>query len=108
MVAAVAPGPSRLEGLDTLPGKESDRLACLVDNLRRLGGVARAGDDWLEIDPAPLHGGEIDPRGDHRIAMAFAVLGLRVPGIIVRDPRCVRKSWPSFWSVVEEMEPGPG
>jgi len=108
MVAAVAPGPSLLTGLSTLPAKESDRLAALADGLRRMGGEARTSRDRIEILPRPLRGAEVDSCGDHRIAMAFAILGLRVPGVRVKDPGCAEKSWPRFWNVVEEIEPGTG
>ncbi|HET8945887.1 MAG TPA: 3-phosphoshikimate 1-carboxyvinyltransferase, partial [Candidatus Polarisedimenticolia bacterium] len=51
----------------------------------------------------PLQGGTIDPHGDHRMAMAFAVAGLRVPGTTVLDPACVAKSYPGFWDDFERL-----
>ncbi len=103
--AALAHGAaSRLTGLDTLPGKESSRIEVLAGGLRAVGLEARATDRALEIRPgrgpvvphAPL-----DPRGDHRMAFAFALLGLCVEGVLVSDPRCVAKSWPDFWTALE-------
>ena len=100
--AAVRAGAaSRLTGLATLAGKESDRIAVLAGGLTELGVEARAGRDFLEIAP---RGGTraareivLDPRGDHRMAFAFALLGLVADGVWVTDPGCVAKSWPSFW-----------
>ncbi|MEW6072256.1 MAG: hypothetical protein AB1726_06610 [Planctomycetota bacterium] len=107
-LAAVAAGAARrhgarstLRGLGTLPGKESDRLAVLAGGLARLGLAAEAGADFLAVGPGPAPGSAetvaLDPRGDHRMAFAFALLGLVVPGVLVQDPGCVAKSWASFW-----------
>ena len=112
VLAAVAAGAalrhgvsSVLRGLGTLPGKESDRLSVLSEGLGRLGLSVEVGADWLAIAPGgpvaiALRPGEtlvLDPRGDHRMAFAFALLGLLVPGVLVADPDCVGKSWGSFW-----------
>lgn len=71
--------------------------------LARAGADIRLGEDFLEIHPAPLHGAELDPHDDHRLAMSFALVGLRVPGIIVRNPSCVRKSFPQFWDMLSRL-----
>jgi 3-phosphoshikimate 1-carboxyvinyltransferase len=115
VLAAVAAGAalrtgaaSRLTGLGTLPGKESDRLSTLKVGLERLGLTVEAGDDFLSVAPgdrAPI-AGELDPEGDHRMAFAFALLGLLAPGLRVRDPGCVAKSWPSFWGDLERLGAG--
>ena len=102
-IAATAPGPCVLRGLSTLPWKESDRLQTIAAGLRALGADAETTRDTLTIQPRPLHGGEIDPDDDHRIAMAFAVLGLKVPGVRVCNAFCVTKSWPGFWNLIEEI-----
>lgn len=106
VVAATLPAPSRLEGLEALRFKESDRLAALEDSLRSLGVEVRREEDGaaaLEIRGPWRRGAEIDPRGDHRLAMAFAVLGLSASGMRVGDPGCVGKSWPGFWNTIEEL-----
>ncbi|MFN0009760.1 MAG: 3-phosphoshikimate 1-carboxyvinyltransferase [Planctomycetota bacterium] len=100
--AAIREGASsRLTGLATLAGKESDRIAVLARGLSAVGVEARAGRDALEIGPSAgkreLHGVVLDPHGDHRMAFAFALLGLVGDGVSVADARCVAKSWPSFW-----------
>jgi 3-phosphoshikimate 1-carboxyvinyltransferase len=103
VIATQAHGTTRLEGLTELRVKESDRLAAIVDNLARMGAQTRLGrdssGDWLEIDGRQsLHGAEIDPRGDHRLAMAFAVAGLFASGPTqINAATCVDVSYPGFW-----------
>jgi 3-phosphoshikimate 1-carboxyvinyltransferase len=97
VVALFADGTTRLRGLQHLKLKESDRIAALCSGIAALGGDARPEPDGLTIAPRRLHGGAIDPHGDHRMAMAFAVAGLRVPGVRILDPDCVVKSYPEFW-----------
>jgi len=97
---------SELRGLATLPGKESDRLTVLAEGLRGVGLAVEVGVDTLRLAPgagasaAPVW---LDPRGDHRMAFAFALLGLLRPAVHVRDAGCVAKSWASFWSDLEGL-----
>jgi 3-phosphoshikimate 1-carboxyvinyltransferase len=100
VIAALADGPTRITGIGHLRHKESDRLAVTADRLRALGAGAEVEGDAISIVPAPLHGGSIDPAGDHRAAMAFAVLGLAIGGVTIEDPGCVEKSWPGFWDTL--------
>lgn len=97
-------GTSRLRGLETLNGKESRRVEVLAGGLRALGLEVRDTDEQLEISPAATEptAGELtlDPHGDHRMAFAFALLGLVRPGLHVSNPACVAKSWPSFWEAL--------
>lgn len=98
--AAVRAGAtSRLGGLATLRRKESDRLEILAAGLSATGIAARIVGDALEIAPGRLLGESVrlDPAGDHRMAFAFALLGLVVERIEVLDAGCVAKSWPTFW-----------
>jgi 3-phosphoshikimate 1-carboxyvinyltransferase len=111
VAAAVALGvgeASELVGLGTLPGKESSRIAVLAEGLEQIGVRARAGSASLSIAPGARTEGEhvLDPRGDHRMAFAFALLGLVVPSVRVRDPDCVAKSWPGFWEEMERLGAG--
>lgn len=98
--AALAPGPSRLEGLETLPLKECDRLEACIDLVQWLGGRAEAeGTRALRIQPGPApdpHRPPFDPRRDHRMAFAAAVGALRHGGRL-KDPDCVAKTFPGFW-----------
>jgi len=100
VLALLADGPCALSGLQHLTLKESDRLVVLRDNLDRLGARSLVEGGMLSILPPPrgaAHGGTIRVDGDHRIAMAFAVAGLAIPGVIIDDPGVVAKSYPRFW-----------
>jgi 3-phosphoshikimate 1-carboxyvinyltransferase len=102
MVAACARSPSRFTGISHLKFKESNRILAILKILQELGGDVRAeGDGSITIRPAPLHGGSIDPAGDHRTAMSAAVLGLAVGGVTVTDAGCVSKSFPEFWEILQ-------
>ena len=104
--AAIRAGSrSRLSGLATLRRKESDRLEVLARGLTAAGVAARAEADSLVIAPGrPIRERvRLDPAGDHRMAFAFALIGLVVDGVEVRDARCVGKSWPSFWDDVAAL-----
>ncbi|MCP3984332.1 MAG: 3-phosphoshikimate 1-carboxyvinyltransferase [bacterium] len=103
VVALFAEGPTTVTGLGHLPLKETDRLAALRTELRRLGAGAETGQDWLRVDPAPLHGACIETYDDHRMAMSFALAGLRIPGVEIRDPGCVAKTWPDFFTTLERL-----
>lgn len=104
VVALFADAPTRIVGVPNLRIKETDRLAALETELRRLGAGAEAGPDWLRIVPGPLHGASIETYDDHRIAMSFALAGLRVPGVVIRDPGCVSKTWPDFFEAFGQLE----
>lgn len=103
VVALFARGRTRIRNVANLRIKETDRLAALERELRKLGAAARTGPDWLEIEPGPLHGAEIDTYDDHRMAMAFALAGLRIPGVVVRDPGCVAKTWPDYFEMLDAL-----
>ena len=95
-LAALADGPSRLRGIGHLRGHETDRLAALASEVTSLGGSVEETDDGLAIVPRPLHGGLVRTYGDHRMATAAAVLGLRVPGIEIEDIGTTAKTLPDF------------
>jgi 3-phosphoshikimate 1-carboxyvinyltransferase len=101
VVALFARGPSEIRNVGNLRIKESDRLSALESEIRRLGGRAEAGPDWLRIEPRPLAGAAIETYADHRMAMSFALAGLVVPGVSIRDPGCVAKTWPGFFAARE-------
>jgi 3-phosphoshikimate 1-carboxyvinyltransferase len=101
VVALFAQGPTEIRNVANLRIKESDRLAALEAEIRRLGGRAEAGPDWLRIEPAALSGAVIETYADHRMAMSFALAGLAVPGIAIRDPGCVAKTWPDFFTALD-------
>ncbi len=103
VAALFATGPTTITGVPHLRFKESDRIATLCTAIAAVGGRATPRADGLRIDPAPLAGALIDPRRDHRMAMAFAIAGLRVPGISILDPGCVSKSYPGFWDDFDSL-----
>ena len=98
-----ARGESRLNGLSSLRLKESDRLRGLAEQLENVGGKSRIEDDGLVIDPGPLHPATIETYGDHRIAMAFSLIGQLQEGIVIEEPDVVDKTWPGFWEMLEAL-----
>ncbi len=103
VVCLFADGPTTIRNVANLRIKETDRLAALETELRKLGAGAEAGPDWLRIEPRPLHGGEIATYDDHRMAMSFALAGLRIPGVVILDPGCVSKTWPGYFEAFAQL-----
>jgi 3-phosphoshikimate 1-carboxyvinyltransferase len=103
VVAAYAQGASTFRNVAHLKAKESDRLAAVITELGRMGIAARSSGMDLTVHGGRPHGAEIETYDDHRIAMSFAVAGLKAPGTRIRDPRCVAKSFPAFWDVFQRM-----
>jgi 3-phosphoshikimate 1-carboxyvinyltransferase len=97
VVALFADGPTTIKNVANLRIKETDRLAALEAELRKLGARVHAGPDSLHIEPAPMHGAEIETYDDHRMAMSLALAGLRIPGVTILDPACVSKTWPAYF-----------
>jgi 3-phosphoshikimate 1-carboxyvinyltransferase len=95
-LAALADSPSQLRGIAHIRGHETDRLAALAAELTGLGGDVRETSDGLVVRPRPLHGGLFHTYGDHRMATAGALLGLRVPGVQVEDVETTAKTLPGF------------
>jgi 3-phosphoshikimate 1-carboxyvinyltransferase len=105
-LAAIAPfadGPVRIEDVYNTRVKECDRLEACAENLRALGVPVQVGRDWIEISPARPEPALIACHGDHRIAMAFSITGLRGPGISLDDPDCVKKTFPGFHQALAEL-----
>lgn len=104
-VALFAGTPTRIRGVGFIRAKESDRLGDLAGELRTLGGDVTETDDGLRIGPSrgALHGGRLGTHHDHRLAMAFGVVGVVVPGVEVEDPGVVSKSWPGYWAMLDGL-----
>ncbi|MBS7619502.1 3-phosphoshikimate 1-carboxyvinyltransferase, partial [Candidatus Bathyarchaeota archaeon] len=103
-LCSVAKGVSVLKGLGRLRFKESDRLAVMADGLRRIGVSINTKEGVVEIKGGMVHGCTVNPENDHRIAMAFAVLGLAAEGETrILNSECVDKSFPDFWNVLESL-----
>ena len=100
VVAAFADSPTTITGVGFIRRKESDRIGDLVAGLAAVGCHAEALDDGLSIrSSGALRGARLGTHHDHRLAMAWSLLALRVPGISVDDPSVVSKSWPTWWDV---------
>jgi 3-phosphoshikimate 1-carboxyvinyltransferase len=105
-VAALAETPSRIRGIAHLRGHETDRLAALFTEINALGGSVEQTEDGLRITPKPLRGGLFHTYDDHRMAMAAAVIGLRVPGIIIENVETTAKTLPEFTTLWTQMLDG--
>jgi 3-phosphoshikimate 1-carboxyvinyltransferase len=107
VVAAFAQGTTVINNIAHLRIKECDRLAVMVHELRKLGVEAEEEQDRMIIHGkggVGLHGAEVATHEDHRIAMCFAVAGLRVPGVKIHGEDCVAKSFPDFWARWQAMQ----
>jgi 3-phosphoshikimate 1-carboxyvinyltransferase len=103
IAAAFAKSETLIRNVANLRIKETDRLQALETELRKLGADAEAGQDWLRIRPGNLRAARIATYDDHRMAMSFALAGLKVPGIVIEDPACVSKSWPEYFAAFQAM-----
>ena len=108
-LAAVAPfatTPTRVTGIGFIRKKETNRVAAVVNELKRLGIDAEEESDGFVVRPGPPRPGRVETYDDHRMAMSFAVIGLRAPGIEILDPGCVSKTFPDFFDVLGTLR-GP-
>jgi 3-phosphoshikimate 1-carboxyvinyltransferase len=96
----------RFTDLGRLRVQECERVAALRTELTKCGARITESGDTLTVEPTPLHGAEIETYDDHRMAMCFATLGLKVPGVTLRNPRCVRKTFPNFFQKLASPSPG--
>lgn len=103
-IAVFAHGRTTIRGLHTFRVKETDRLAAIETELRKLGATVVIEDDTLHIDPPrEVRSAEIDTYDDHRMAMSFAVVGTRAAGITIRNAECVSKTYPAFFDDLETL-----
>jgi 3-phosphoshikimate 1-carboxyvinyltransferase len=103
VLAPFAPEPTRFTELGRLRVQECERVKALRTELGKCGARVEESGDTLTIHPGPLHGAEIETYNDHRVAMCFGMLGLRVPGMRLRNPACVRKTFPNFFAKLAEL-----
>lgn len=102
-VAVFATSPTRVRGVGFIRGKESNRIAATVAELRRCGLRADETDDGFVVHPGTPRPAVVQTYGDHRMAMSFALVGLRVPGIRIADPGCVAKTFPGYFTVLDGL-----
>jgi 3-phosphoshikimate 1-carboxyvinyltransferase len=108
-LAAIAPfarGPTRVTGIGFIRRKETDRVGAVVAELQRMGIDAREEADGFVVHPGAPVPAEIETYDDHRMAMSFAVAGLVAPGIRIRHPGCVAKTFPNYFEVLETLRRG--
>ncbi|MDO9516377.1 MAG: 3-phosphoshikimate 1-carboxyvinyltransferase [Syntrophales bacterium] len=103
ILSAFRPGRTVISNVSHLRLKESDRIAALVTELNRTGIDAQEREDGLVINGGTPHGARIETYDDHRVAMSFAVAGLAVEGMEIKDETCVSKSFPNFWEELERL-----
>jgi 3-phosphoshikimate 1-carboxyvinyltransferase len=103
VLAPFADGPTEVTGVGFIRGHETDRIAAVVTELGRLGFEARATDDGFAVQPGDPRAARIATYDDHRMAMSFALVGLRVPGVEIDDPGCVDKTFPGFWDALDGL-----
>src|SRR5262249_11764389 len=96
-VALFAEGPTTIRDVAHVRHKETDRIAAVATELRKLGAHVEERPDGLTITPAKLQSAAIDTYRDHRMAMSFALAGLRIPGVRINDPKCVEKTYPRYF-----------
>lgn len=103
VVAAFAKGTTVIRNVAHLRVKECDRLAAVAQELAKMGIESRTLDNELHVVGGQPRGAEIDTYDDHRMAMSFAVAGLKIPGIHIQNPDCVAKSFPNYWDIFEQL-----
>ena len=102
-VACFASGPTTIRNVAHIRHKETDRLAALATELRRVGAGVTEFAEGLTITPGPIRGATIETYDDHRMAMSLALVGLKVPGIVIDNPACVAKTYPRFFEDLEKL-----
>ncbi|MDH3705153.1 MAG: 3-phosphoshikimate 1-carboxyvinyltransferase, partial [Acidimicrobiia bacterium] len=107
VVAAAASSPTTITGVGFIRVKESDRIGAVVTELRRLGVDAAEDDDGLTVVPGPHRTATVETYDDHRLAMAFALLGLRGPAVDIAGPGCVAKTFPDYFAVLDRLRSRP-
>jgi 3-phosphoshikimate 1-carboxyvinyltransferase len=102
-LATAAQGESVLSGISRARLKESDRVAAVKEGLKQMGIPVREERDTMYITGAKPAGGVIDSQGDHRIAMAFSILGVLAGNTVIEGAECVSKTYPEFWTVLKSL-----
>ncbi len=103
VLAAVAEGTSELEGIGRARLKESDRVDAVREGLERMGVEVVEEEDRMTITGSNLKGAVIDSHDDHRIAMAFSVLGTLAGNTTINNAECVKKTFPEFWAILRNI-----
>ena len=105
-MAPFAKSPVTIRGIAHIRNQECDRVNAIVTNLRALGVAVEELEDGVRIAPAKdgeIHGAEIETFGDHRVAMAFTLPGLLIPGVVIKDPGCCRKTFENYFEIWDSI-----
>ena len=105
-VALFADGATTVTGVAHNRHKETDRIGDLARELRRLGAEVEEREDGLRIIPAALQAAEVETYNDHRMAMSLAIVGLKSPGVVIKNPACTQKTYPEFFSDLAHLVRG--
>ncbi|MCP4670879.1 MAG: 3-phosphoshikimate 1-carboxyvinyltransferase [Desulfobacula sp.] len=103
VIAAFARGKTIIKNIAHLREKECDRIDAVVSQLNKMNIESEQGDTWLSVKGGRPKGASIETFNDHRIAMAFSIAGLKVQGMKIKNPGCVKKSFPAFWEVFDKL-----
>jgi len=103
VTALFAKGETRISGIGNLKIKETDRIEALKGELSRLGARVETGEDFLTVHPGTYVPADIETYDDHRMAMSLALAGLKIPGVRIKNPNCVEKSFPDFFERLESI-----
>jgi 3-phosphoshikimate 1-carboxyvinyltransferase len=104
VVALFAEGPTEINNIEHVRFKETDRIADLATELRRFGAIVEERRSGLRVTPPEtLLPATVQTYDDHRMAMSFAIAGLRLPGVVICDPDCTQKTFPDFFAVLERL-----
>jgi 3-phosphoshikimate 1-carboxyvinyltransferase len=102
--ALFAKGETTITNVSNLRIKETDRLKALENELKKIGAEVETGNDWIKIMPSKNYKAcEIETYDDHRMAMSFAITGLKINGIKIKDSEVVSKSFPNFWDLFDSL-----
>jgi 3-phosphoshikimate 1-carboxyvinyltransferase len=102
-IAPFADGPVTFRGVAHNRVKETDRVGNVVKELRKLGQAVEEFEDGMTIHPRPVTPAVVETYHDHRMAMGFALTGLRVPGVVIANPSCVTKTFPAFFDTLDDL-----
>ena len=105
-LAAIAPfaeSAVTIRNIEHTRWQETDRIHAMVTELRKLGVEVAEQRDGVTISPSEIKAAAIDTYEDHRVAMSFALVGLKVPGICINDPGCVSKTFPTYFEVLQGL-----
>ena len=104
VIAPFVDGKVSIRNIEHTRWQETDRIHATVTELRKLGVHVVEHKDGVEISPSRITPAAIDTYNDHRIAMSFSLIGLKVPGIRIKNPSCVNKTFPTYFDVLQTLK----